>query len=185
MVLKCVLTRCEKKWERLGWGFWLDGKKWANASNADDIFLTSATKRDWEHLIRDVALELQSVGLGLVANKTHWSSYPAEPGETLRVDEERIPWEPVLIFGGMALDQIGSSWAAIRHRLAQGTVALRKWVRLSGKMDVRCTKDAVDGCFSVSKRAVEKCAVDPDDSNGKGTVASWTARATSSILCIW
>ena len=55
-------------------------------------------------MTRDVALELQNVGLGLGANKTHWSLYPSKLEETLRVDEEQIPWELVLVFVGMSLD---------------------------------------------------------------------------------
>ena len=70
-------------------------------------------------MIGDVPLDLQKVGLGLGQNKTRRSSCPAKPGKTLRVDEELILWEPVLIFVGMALDLSGSSWAAIRHRLTK------------------------------------------------------------------
>ena len=55
-------------------------------------------------MTRDVALELQNVGLGLGANITHWSLYSTKLEETLRVDEEQIPWELVLVFVGMALD---------------------------------------------------------------------------------
>ena len=43
MILECC-ARCEEKWERLEWGFWLDRKKRASASYADDNFLNSATK---------------------------------------------------------------------------------------------------------------------------------------------
>ena len=81
-------------------------------------------------MIGDVELESQQVRLGLGANPTHWSSCPAKPGETLGVDEELIPWELVLIFVGMALDLSGSSWAASRHTLAQGTKAVKKWAPL-------------------------------------------------------
>ena len=43
-------------------GFWLDGKKLARASFADDLFFIGATKKDLESMIRDAALELQIVG---------------------------------------------------------------------------------------------------------------------------
>ena len=92
-----------------GWGFWLDGTRWVSARYADDIFLTSAKKRDLEAMIKDITTELEAVGLGLGANKTHWSSYTAKPGEVLHVDTEQVQWEQVLIFVGMALDLSGSS----------------------------------------------------------------------------
>ena len=49
-----------------------------SASFADDIFLLSEKKRDLEAMIRDITTELEAVGLGLGANKSHWSSYPPQ-----------------------------------------------------------------------------------------------------------
>ena len=88
------IRNCSRKCcEALCWGFRQDEKKWALARYEDDILFKSATKRDLEEsMMRDVALEIQKVGLGVGANKTHWSSYFTKHGETLRVDEELIPW---------------------------------------------------------------------------------------------
>ena len=72
-------------------------------------FLISATKRDQEAMIRDITTELEAVGLGLGANKTHWSSYHAKPGQTLHVDTEHTQWKQVLAFVRMALVSSGSS----------------------------------------------------------------------------
>ena len=127
MILERVVRRCEEKWAVKGWGFWLNGKRWVSASYSDDIFLISAKKRDLEAMIKDITSELEAVGLGLGANKTHWSSYPAKPGEVLHVGSEQIQWEQVLVFVGMVLDLSGSSWAAVGNRLNQGAVSMRKW----------------------------------------------------------
>ena len=127
MILECVVRRCEEKWAVKGWGFWLDGMRWVSACYADDIFLISVKKRDLEAMIKDITTELEVVGLGLGANKTRWSSYPAKSGEVLHIGSEQIQWEQVLISVGMALDLSGSSWAAVRNRLNQGAVAMRKW----------------------------------------------------------
>ena len=67
---------------------------------------------------------------------------------------------PGLGFVGMALDLSGSSWAVSRHRLAQGTVAMRTWAPLfHSKVDKRQTKVATDGCIGVGQRATEQRAV--------------------------
>ena len=71
MILECVVRRCEEKWAVKGWGFWLDGMRWVSASYAVNIFLNSAKKRDLEAMIKDITTELEAVGLGLGANKTH------------------------------------------------------------------------------------------------------------------
>ena len=46
-------------------------------------FSSAQEERDLEAMIRDITTELEAVGLGIGANKTHWSSYPAKPGQTL------------------------------------------------------------------------------------------------------
>ena len=162
MILECVVRRCEEKWAANGWGFWLDGTRWVSASYADDIFLISARKRDLEAMIRDITTELETVGLGIGANKTHWSSYPAKPGQTLHVGTEQIQWEQVLTFVGMALDLSGSSWAAVRYRIE----SRRKWSPIfrsksvSGKRKLDLMIN-----FCVGKRIVGRRFVDTDESN--------------------
>ena len=87
-VLECVCRRCEERWTKKGWGFWIDGKRWVRTSHADD-------KRDLEAMIRDITTELEAVGLDLDLEKPCTST-------------ERIQWEQVLVFMGMALDLSGS-----------------------------------------------------------------------------
>ena len=102
-------------------------------------------------MIRDIARELEAVGLGLGATKTHWSSYQQNL-ERLHVDTGRIEWEQVLVFVGIALDLSGSSWASIRHRLNQGAVSMHILVKVCEWEK----KDTSDDSFSVGERLVEK-----------------------------
>ena len=140
MILECVVRQCEEKWRRLGWGFWLDWEKWASATCADVIFLISATKRDLESMIGEVVLELQRVGLGLGANKTHWSSYLAKRGETLRVDEE-------LILRGTCTDLC---WYGTRPgRIILGSHATQTGPRTS---DTFCTANDEERLFTALKQ---------------------------------
>ena len=184
MILECVVRRCEEKWAAKGWGFWLDGTRWVSASYADDIFLISARMRDLEATIRDITTELEAVGLGIGANKTHWSSYPAKPGQTLHVGTEQIQWEQVLIFVGMALDLSGSSWAAVRNRLNQGAVAMRKWspifrsksVNGKTKLDLMITSVWASVLWGGALWTLTKAM--------KSAIDSWSARTVSTILGI-
>ena len=173
-----------KKWAVKGWGFWKDGMRWVSASYADDIFLISAKKRDLEDMIKDITSELEAVGLGLGANKTHWSSYPAKPGEVLHVGSEQIQWEQVLVFVGMVLDLSGSSWAAVRNRLNQGAVSMRKWsptfrsksVNGKTKLNLMVTSAWASVLWGSALWTLTKAM--------KSAIDSWSARTVSLILGI-
>ena len=65
MILGCVVTQCEEKRARLGWGFWPDGKN-GQAQDMQTTFSSSA--RDLESMFGDVAPELHNVALGLGGN---------------------------------------------------------------------------------------------------------------------
>ena len=109
----------------------------------------------------------------------------AKPAETLRVDEDVISWEPARIFVDMALvDLSGSSWAAIRHRLAKAQRALRKraplcrskWMKGKRKLQLMTGLVWASLLWGSALWTLTKAM--------NNAVDSWSARTTSTILGI-
>ena len=65
-------------------GFLARRQKWASARYADDIFFISARPGIYVRG-RSTGVTQRGTGIG--------KQQPAKPGETVRVDEELIPWE--------------------------------------------------------------------------------------------
>ena len=150
------------------WGFWLDGKRWASASYAADIFLLSETKRDLEAMIRDITTELEAVGLGLGANKSHWSSYPRKTwrGTARRHRTDTVGASVDLCGNGTGLEWIimGRSQTQIEPR---GSVSEKMDTHFQVKVCEWEEKVGLDGNFSVGEHLVGKRIVDVDESNEK------------------
>ena len=112
---------------------------------------------------RDTTKELEAAGLGLGANKTHWSSYPAKPGQTLHVDTEHTQWEQVLVFCGydtgperiiVGIDQTQTA--------SRDSIHAKVGTRFQAKVCEWRKKDTFDENVSVGKRPVGKCVMDAD-----------------------
>ena len=139
-----------------------------SASYADDIFLVSATNRDLEAMIRDTTKEPEAVELGLGANKTHWSSYPAKTwtdfarrhrpytvGKSFGVCGYGTGLEPITV----GIDQTQTESRDNIHAKVGTFLQLNvcKWMK----------KDTFDYYVSVGKRPVVKCVMDVDRDNEK------------------
>jgi hypothetical protein len=94
---------------------------------ADDIVLAASSKEHLEAMISDVVEGLREIGLGVGADKSHWTSTPRLDGETLSVDSGAIEWEETLTFVGTVLDLTGSAGPAMQYRMAQANKAYAKW----------------------------------------------------------
>ena len=81
-------------------------------------------------MLADVVAAFRCVDLGVGAEKTHWTSAPGCLADKIKVEGCSIDWESSLTFVGMILDFTGTSWPAIRHRMAQGMAAWRRWAPL-------------------------------------------------------
>ena len=166
--LECVFMRCEERWAKKGWGFWLDGKRWgARVTRTSSTAQQSATWRAC--MIRDIPTERVAVGLGLGANKTHWSSDPTKLGETLHVGTESTEWEQVLVFVGMALT--GFEWIIVgidqTQTESRGSVHAKVDTHVQVKVCEWTQKDTSGDFFSVGERLVVECVVDADKGNEK------------------
>ena len=64
---------------------------------ADDVLVVSHSLPDLERMMREAMDAFQSVGLDVEIEKTHWTSWPAQPGVQLQVGDSRWNWEPSLV----------------------------------------------------------------------------------------
>ena len=78
MVVEMLLRRLEAKWRLLGWGFILDGLQVFSVSYADDLILIADSVEHLELMISDLVVAFGEIGLSFGADKTHWTSTPAQ-----------------------------------------------------------------------------------------------------------
>lgn len=127
MIMEMIIRSLEPEWKARGYGFSLDEFRMTCVCYADDIVLAATTREDLESMIADVITALNGIGLGIGAEKTHWTSTPPLKNEDITVCERKVPWEETLTFVGTVLDLRGSAWAAMTYRMAQANKALAKW----------------------------------------------------------
>ena len=127
MIMDMVIRSLEPQWRDKGYAFSLDQFRLTAVCYADDIVFAASSMEHLEEMIRDVVRELDKIGLGVGADKTHWTSTPPSEGELLRVDAEEVTWEETLTFVGTVIDLRGSAGPAIQYRMAQANKAYAKW----------------------------------------------------------
>ena len=182
MVVEMVVRRCEEQWQKRNLGFEIDGRRFYCVCYADDIILLARTPKDLEKMIADIVAEFRSIGLGIGADKTHWTSYPQREAEVLRVEGCTVEWEASLTFVGMEVNLSGSSWGAVRHRIARGNLALRRWMPLlcARWLSVRRKMELLTA--SVFASAQWGCAVWATTKAMRSALNSWSARVASAVV---
>ncbi|CAE8618348.1 unnamed protein product [Polarella glacialis] len=127
MIMDMVIRALEPQWREKGYGFSIDRFRLTAVCYADDIVLAASSKEHLEAMISDVINALGKIGLGVGAEKTHWTSTPQMPEEALRVEAEEVAWEDSLTFVGTVVDLSGNAGPAILYRMAQANKAFAKW----------------------------------------------------------
>jgi hypothetical protein len=127
MIMDMIIRALEPEWRRKGYGFCVDGLWLMAICYADDIVLAAASKEDLEGMISDIIKALSEIGLGVGAEKTHWTCTPQLPGTALLVAGKEIAWEGALTFVGSVVDLTGNAGPAILYRMAQANKAYAKW----------------------------------------------------------
>jgi hypothetical protein len=108
-------------------GFAVDDFRVGAIAYADDIVLVAHSPEHLQHMAADIVQELQAVGLGIGAAKTHWTSTPPLEDAYLEIEGSRVRWEPSITFVGTVVDLSGTSAPAISHRMAQADKCFAKW----------------------------------------------------------
>ena len=127
MIIDMVISTLEPSWRRKGYGFSLDQFRLTAVCYADDIVLAASSKEHLEAMISDVVEGLREIGLGVGADKSHWTSTARLNGEKLTVDGGTVEWEETLTFVGSVLDLTGNAGPAMQYRMAQANKAYAKW----------------------------------------------------------
>ena len=127
MIFEMLVRRLETKWRSQSLGFCLDGLKVFCVCYADDMILLADSPAPLELMINDLVSAFRDLGLGVGADKTHWTSTPAQEHMKIKVEDCEVKWESTITFVGTVLDLTGSSGAAIQHRLNQGNKVYHKW----------------------------------------------------------
>ena len=86
---------------------------------ADDVILLSSSRDVVARMLVETRDALRTVGLDVGMEKTHWTSWPSEKGESICIDEVSVMWAPHLVFVAGVLDFRGNSGSAIGHRAVQ------------------------------------------------------------------
>jgi hypothetical protein len=127
MIMDMVIRALEPTWRQQGYGFNVDQFRLMVICYADDLVLAASSKEHLEAMISDVIEALAKIGLGVGAEKTHWTSSPQMPEQKLKAGSESIVWEASLTFVGTIVDLTGNAGPAILHRMAQANKAYAKW----------------------------------------------------------
>ena len=140
MVVEMVIRRVMGRWRARGAGWELDGVWVSCACYADDLVLVSSSPRLLARMCNDLIEEFRLIGLGVGAEKTHWTSNPPMPSMTLEVDGCRVAWEPNLTFVGTVVDMSGTSGPAMSYRMTAATRKLEQWrsILLAPWLAMRC-----------------------------------------------
>ena len=136
LVTELVLRPLLRRWKARGSGWSLDDFWCSAVCYADDILLASYSKSDLEQMAQEVVDAFAAVGLDVSPGKCHWTSYPAQPGESFDMQGGSLQWEPQLKFVGTILKFIGNDGYAIEQRLAQADKVYYKWKPFSQCKDV-------------------------------------------------
>jgi hypothetical protein len=127
MITEMVLRPLLHRWRQRDSGWILDSFWLGAVCYADDILLVSRSKADLVCMIQELAEAFLAVGLEIAADKTHWTSYPAAPDDTLRVGDFVCQWEATLTFVGTLIDLGGNDALAVDHRIAQAEKVYWSW----------------------------------------------------------
>lgn len=182
MIVEMIVRTLEVSWHARGMGFRIDGLIFCCVCYADDIVLLAHTPQALTTMIAETIAAFNAIGLGVGAEKTHWTSTPPREGAAINVEGHEVKWEPNLTFVGIVLDLTGSSWAAIRHRMSQAICVLRRWSPLlyvswlSGKKKVALLS------ASVFSSVLWGCAVWTPTKAMRTALDSWSARIVTSVL---
>ena len=127
MVVEMVLRKVRDTWKERGAGWMLDGLwVWA-VCYADDLVLIAHSPAELSRMCNDLIHEFRLIGLGVGADKTHWTSSPPRPCDTLEVDGHSVVWERNLTYVGTVIDMSGTSGPAMQLRMATATRKLEQW----------------------------------------------------------
>ena len=127
MVADMVLRRLFGRWKARGEGWTIDGVWVCCVCYADDIILIARSAAALARMCNDLITEFKLVGLGVGAEKTHWTSTPPQPGAALLIDGCSVKWEPSLVYVGTVIDMTGSAGPALAYRMAAGARKLEQW----------------------------------------------------------
>jgi hypothetical protein len=127
LIIDMIICSLADKWRQLGLGFEVDAFRITAVCYADDIILAAHTAEHLEQMVADVVEKLKEIGLGIGAEKSHWSSTPAQDGTLLNIEGTQISWESSLTFVGTVIDLSGNAGPAILYRMAQADKAYAKW----------------------------------------------------------
>ena len=127
MVVDMVLRRVMRRWRATGAGWKLDDVWISCVCYADDIVLIANCPRALARMCNDLIQEFNSIGLGVGADKTHWTSTPARPGESINIDGHDVTWEETLTYVDTEIDFTGSAGPAMTHRMSAGIRKLEQW----------------------------------------------------------
>jgi hypothetical protein len=127
LLIDMVITNVSEKWRRNGWGFSVDDFHVSAIAYADDIVLVAHSPEHLQFMVADIVHELQAIGLGIGAAKTHWTSTPPLEDTHLDIVGSQVKWETSITFVGTIVDLSGTSAPAISHRMAQADKCFAKW----------------------------------------------------------
>ena len=119
MVVEMVLRRVMDMWRARGAGLMMDGVWNCCVCYADDLVLLARSPYMLEGMCADLIVEFRRIGLGVGAEKTHWTSAPRRPGEELQVDGCRVAWEASFTYVGNVIHMTGSAEPAMLFRMGK------------------------------------------------------------------
>lgn len=94
---------------------------------ADDLVLIARSPSILEGMCKDLIGEFRTIGLGVGADKTHWTATPPLPGTCIEVDGHSIEWEATLTYVGTVVDMTGSAGPAMQLRMSKAQGKLEQW----------------------------------------------------------
>ena len=127
MVVELVLRQLIGRWKVRSEGWSIDGIWVSCLCYADDIVLIARSPVILARMCDELIAEFRAVGLGVGAEKTHWTSTPPQPGAVLVVDGCSVEWESSLTYVGTVIDMTGNSGPALAYRMAAGSRKLEQW----------------------------------------------------------
>ena len=182
MVVEMVIRKLEAKWRKRGAGFSLDGHSWRCVCYADDIVVLARTPKELQVMLAEVIAGFHEIGLGVGAEKTHWTSGPERLAHSITVEGHEIAWESTLTFVGVVLDFSGNSWAAMRHRMGRGMEVWRKWEPLLTAPWLAARRRADLLLTSVGASVLWGSGVWSTTKTQRQALDSWWARLHSSAM---
>ena len=127
MVVEMVLRRVMVKWKARGAGWTMDEVWVCCVCYTDDLVLIARSPRILEGMCKDLIDEFRTIGLGVGADKTHWTATPPLPGAHLSVDGHSVEWEASLTYVGTVVDVTGTAGPAMQFRMSKAQGKLEQW----------------------------------------------------------